>query len=213
MKQIISMKHVIGLLCLIALVSAKSKKTDSNDKIKVAVYYEALCPDSVRFITKQLYPAWQTMHNAFKVKLIPYGKAVHNKIDGKWQFECQHGPKECYGNKIQGCTLKIKSLSDENKFDLINCLMSNKRPDAALSECSTKLNITTTDVQTCADGTKGDDILATYGDKTANLKPSLSFVPTVIFNEKFDQDQQNEAMVDLKSVICKLATKKPAQCA
>lgn len=36
--------------------------------------------------------------------------------------------------QIQGCALKNKNMTDENKFDLINCLMSDKHPDAALND-------------------------------------------------------------------------------
>lgn len=26
-------------------------------------------------------------------------------VDGHWVFECQHGEKECYGNKMQACAI------------------------------------------------------------------------------------------------------------
>jgi len=41
--------------------------------LKLTVYYESLCPDSIRFITKQLYPTYQKL--AFDVEFVPYGKA------------------------------------------------------------------------------------------------------------------------------------------
>ncbi|RVE47700.1 hypothetical protein evm_007689 [Chilo suppressalis] len=40
------------------------------------------------------------MRGAVKVKLVPYGKSTHDKVDDKWQFICHHGPDECYGNKV-----------------------------------------------------------------------------------------------------------------
>jgi len=203
---------VLLVLCAAGGVLAKSKKNASSEKLKVAVYYEALCPDSKTFVTQQLYPAWQNLHDAIRVKLVPYGKAIHNKRDGKWEFDCQHGPRECYGNKIQGCALKSKELNDSQKFDLIRCLMADKNPDMALQQCAGVVNVDAAPIESCANGTKGDEILASYGDKTQQLNPNLSFVPTVIFNEKFNQADQDTAMSDLKGVICRLSTKKPKAC-
>ncbi|KPJ21298.1 hypothetical protein RR48_00157, partial [Papilio machaon] len=56
----------------------------------------------------------------------------HDKVDGKWQFTCQHGPDECYGNKVQACILKDRSLQDTDKMELVMCLMSNASPDKSL---------------------------------------------------------------------------------
>ena len=42
----------------------------------MSVYYESLCPDSIRFVTQQLYPNW--LHfgpEILTVDLNPFGKA------------------------------------------------------------------------------------------------------------------------------------------
>nr|WIM01436.1 gamma-interferon-inducible lysosomal thiol reductase-like protein [Limnephilus flavicornis] len=210
MRQILT---VLLVVCAAGGILAKSKKNASSDKLKVAVYYEALCSDSKSFVIQQLYPAWQNLHDAIRVKLVPYGKAIHNKNkDGKWEFDCQHGPRECYGNKIQGCVLRSKELTDGQKFDLIRCLMADRNPDMALQQCAGVVNVDASAIESCANGTMGDEILASYGDKTHQLNFNLAFVPTVIFNEKFNQADQDAAMSDLKGVICRLSTKKPMAC-
>lgn len=43
--------------------------------IKVSVYYESLCPYSIRFITQQLYPNYYRFAASLDVDLVPYGKA------------------------------------------------------------------------------------------------------------------------------------------
>ena len=45
--------------------------------VAVVVYFESLCPDSERFITVRLYPAYRALlgKNIFKLTLIPYGNA------------------------------------------------------------------------------------------------------------------------------------------
>ncbi|CAH0599424.1 unnamed protein product [Chrysodeixis includens] len=206
----------LAVLCLVALcygVSAKSKKGDEQ-KVKIAVYYESLCPDSKRFITAQLAPVWRDFRGVVKVKLVPYGKSTHDKINGKWQFNCHHGPDECYGNKIQSCILKDRSLQDTEKMELIICLMGQANPDKSIDTCLTEVNKQSESVKLkrCASTEQGDNLLASYGDKTDNVQRPLTFVPTIVINEKFDQAVQDEAFTDLKKVICRVAPNKPSIC-
>lgn len=46
-----------------------------KDKVKVRVYYEALCPDSKYFFVKHLGPVTEKLSEFLDVTLIPYGKA------------------------------------------------------------------------------------------------------------------------------------------
>ncbi|CAB3250889.1 unnamed protein product [Arctia plantaginis] len=205
----------IAVFCLVAMfcsVLAKSKKDDN--KVKIAVYYESLCPDSKAFIVQQLAPVWRDFRGVIKVKLVPYGKATHDKVDGKWQFNCHHGADECYGNKIQSCILKDRAFLDTEKMEAVICLMSQTNPDKSLDTCLTQVNkiSESSKIKKCASGDQGSDLLAAYGNKTDQVSRPLSFVPTIIINEKFDQTTQDEAFSNLKSVVCRVAAKKPSNC-
>ncbi|KAI8426680.1 hypothetical protein MSG28_014394 [Choristoneura fumiferana] len=125
--------------------------------------------------------------------------AGHDKVNGKWQFTCQHGADECYGNKLQSCILKDRGLLDTDKMELVICLMTQANPDKSLDT-------------RCAGGDQGDTLLASNGDKTDGVQRPLAFVPTVVVNERFDQAIQDEAVTNLKAVICRLAPTKPAVC-
>lgn len=44
-------------------------------KLHVAVYYESLCGDSIRFITNQLNPAYADLKNYIEIFFVPFGKS------------------------------------------------------------------------------------------------------------------------------------------
>ena len=75
----------------------------------IAVYYEALCPDSQAFFINQLRPACYRLPNEVvqTIQLIPFGKAtmLANKR-GSFDFVCDHGPRECFANKIHACVIR-----------------------------------------------------------------------------------------------------------
>ncbi|CAK1587408.1 unnamed protein product [Parnassius mnemosyne] len=208
------MRTLLFVFVAAILCSAWAKTKRDDNKVKIAVYYESLCPDSKRFITTQLAPVWRDLRGAVKVKLVPYGKATHDKVNGKWQFTCQHGADECYGNKLQSCILKDRSLLDTDKMELVICLMSQANPDKALDTCLEQVKkLSNSDkIKRCASGEMGDNLLASYGDKTDLIQRPLSFVPTVVINEKYDQAVQDEAMNNLKAVVCRVSINKPSSC-
>lgn len=47
-----------------------------QDKVKVRVYYEALCPDSKHFFMRHLGPVTEKLSDFLQVTLVPYGKAT-----------------------------------------------------------------------------------------------------------------------------------------
>jgi interferon gamma-inducible protein 30 len=49
-----------------------------DNKIKISVYYETLCPDSTNFINGQLSNAFIKANSLIDIKFIPFGKASVN---------------------------------------------------------------------------------------------------------------------------------------
>lgn len=89
--------------------------------LPTAFYYEALCPDSINFFTNQFAPAYAALADDIDVTFVPFGKAQKNpEYDG---FACQHGPAECYLNKVQSCVLnELTAQADQAAF--VICAMS-----------------------------------------------------------------------------------------
>lgn len=52
---------------------------------QVTVYFESYCPDSVKFLTTQLFPAYASpLKEHMNVTLVPYGKAKVIQELYKW---------------------------------------------------------------------------------------------------------------------------------
>ncbi|XP_074038841.1 GILT-like protein 1 isoform X2 [Leptinotarsa decemlineata] len=182
--------------------------------MKVAVYYEALCGDSVDFITHQLYPHFSELSDYIDLELIPYGKAVHNYNNGSYEFSCQHGPSECKGNKLQSCILAHND-DQLKQVQFVNCIMRrrSRSSSSTVKGCARQYHLDVENFDSCSKGSEGDRLLAGMGDKTLALDPSISFVPTIIFDGKYNEDVQNDSLVDFVAVVCsKIGGTKPSIC-
>ena len=45
-------------------------------QLKVLVLYESLCPDSVRFMQRQLGPSYDLIKDYIDITLVPFGKSI-----------------------------------------------------------------------------------------------------------------------------------------
>merc|ERR1712013_151604 len=100
-EQGIMRNSIVFFSLFFAAITAKP----ANPTVEISVYYESLCPDSIRFVNEQLFPSWKKFKNELKVDLKPFGKANFYASGSSWNFTCQHGPEECQGNKVQACIL------------------------------------------------------------------------------------------------------------
>ncbi|XP_057656874.1 GILT-like protein 1 [Diorhabda carinulata] len=170
--------------------------------LTVSIYYESLCPDSVRFFKDQFYPAYSTvLKGKIIVDLVPFGKATAKNETGKWVFDCQHGKSECYGNKIHGCAIDVATKDTSTEF--IVCAM--KSGDASdnnnLKQCAADNNITWSNIEQCMGSNRGDEILASNGERTRSVQPKITFIPTIIFNYQMREQLQKLALKDFHGTV------------
>lgn len=186
-------------------------EVENNSTVKLTLFYEALCPYSIDFFNQQLTPAFKLLHNYIKLDLLPYGNAKQTHSHGRWNFTCQHGKLECEYNKLQACTIKV--LKHQNKyFDFIACLMKDKNETQNLSKCADKYSIDLTEINKCRESRSGDSYLAKLGKRTHNFKPQIQGVPTVAFNNVYTEKDQDDALNNLKKVVCRHLSPRPKAC-
>ncbi|KAF7268135.1 hypothetical protein GWI33_018698 [Rhynchophorus ferrugineus] len=185
---------------LLAFTSAKSIR--DQEPVQVQVYYETLCPDSIAFITQQLYPNYLIFgpDGLIDIELVPYGHASESVEDGIRTFTCQHGPNECYGNKVQACVINSASVNQTINFVFCSENSGNPADPTVLEQCALDNGLSWADIQQCLDSDLAGDLLSANGKKTDLVKPN--FIPTITFNGEFTQTNQDAALVNLKKVIC-----------
>ncbi|XP_063241951.1 GILT-like protein 1 isoform X2 [Bacillus rossius redtenbacheri] len=202
------------MLWLSAALSLGYVVVASQTAVKVSVFYESLCPDSIRFIDEQLYPTWTNLTEKYlSVDFIPYGKASHRSADGRWSFSCQHGDTECRGNEVQACALRQLRNSSSQRVEFVHCAMADGYPPAAGPKCANNLNISYDPIEECSNGQEGETLLAEMGDRTHEFRPKIAFIPTIAVYGVYSEEDQRDSLTNFLAVVCRyISGDKPAAC-
>ncbi|XP_017771431.1 PREDICTED: gamma-interferon-inducible lysosomal thiol reductase-like [Nicrophorus vespilloides] len=196
--------YVFSLLLLAFTINVE------GSKLKVSIYYEGLCSDSITFLNNQVLPAYAIIGEYVDLDLIPYGKASQQLVNGVWYFQCQHGRQECYSNIIQACALNM-GYQQWPTFKFVNCVMG-KRMQSSMQQCSDYSGLNWDAIKSCASSANGQQILARYGQRTHMLQPRLSFVPTTVFDDVYDRSVQENSLMDFLGTVCSRLETKPSGC-
>ena len=182
--------------------------------VNFTLYFESLCPFCQSFILSQLYPTFKSIGDIMRLTLVPYGNARQKKVGGKWQFTCQHGAAECYGNLIETCAIHFHpNVSDY--FPFIYCIEKSQAGfKESAPECAKKSGFDYSKIQACVEGPLGNELEHEMGLKTEGLQPPRKYVPWVTLNGIHTEKIENKATKDLKGLICETyqGTPKPKAC-
>lgn len=187
----------------------QTSEVPAGNIVNLTVYIEAQCPDTSRFVHRQLLPTWQELSitNRISIKIVPFGKAKCNPVGLDYSCECQHGPAECELNQLMNCVIKIVRNPYEY-VPVISCIQGKRDLRSAGLKCLSKLPVSKKSMLVCAGGKEGRRLLAKAGAVTEHLQPPLNFVPWIMINEK----RSSDAFYDLKKNLCDALDPVPGQC-
>lgn len=160
--------------------------TFATPKVEVKALVESYCPDCIDFTAQELKELTETkdIMEITNLEIVPYGKA-HIVSRNPPKFTCQHGEKECYGNKVELCGL---GCFPEHGLNLMNCMQSVRNfDDSTVESCAEKEGVDAKLILKCAKGEEGDKLMLHAGDIT----PTLSYVPSVMVNGEVFTDPEN----------------------
>ncbi|EDW83943.1 uncharacterized protein Dwil_GK13875 [Drosophila willistoni] len=191
---------LLWLLLVIPLVTEITAKHHHNrglvvNKLPITLYYEALCPFCMEFVTKQLNPSMIHKDRLAYTDLtfVPYGNAQTN-ADGN--VTCQHGVDECELNAWHGCILEHHNQNESLK--LIACMMRGKKNK--LDNCSERYQIDVSDVKECKQNRSVNEILAKYARESSKVQ--YRGVPAITVDNIFVEDDQDNLYANFDAVFC-----------
>ncbi|KAK9873319.1 hypothetical protein WA026_021811 [Henosepilachna vigintioctopunctata] len=203
---------IISIYCFLGLVTSDENNANLT---KVSIYYETLCSDSIIFIRNDFYPNYERLKHRILVDFVPYGKSRQSRAsNGSWTFTCHHGSWECRGNKYQACALDQTEKQDQT-VEFVKCVMWQTNPTDAddVKECALSNGLDWNKISSCQQGNRGDELLANYGNRTLNLNPKLVSVPTILFDDVYDENLQKLCQRDFLRAACsKISEPKPDAC-
>uniref|UniRef100_A0A0R3RSY6 Gamma interferon inducible lysosomal thiol reductase n=1 Tax=Elaeophora elaphi TaxID=1147741 RepID=A0A0R3RSY6_9BILA len=191
------------------LIKSRTSDVPAGNVVNLAVYIEAQCPDTSRFVHRQLLPAWQELSitNRISIKIVPFGKAKCSPVGSDYSCECQHGPLECELNELMNCVIEMVGNPREY-VPVISCIQGKRDLRSAGLKCLSKLRIPNKRILQCAEGEEGRKLLAKAGEETEHLLPPLNFVPWILINGT----RSSDAFYDLKKNLCDALDPVPDQC-
>lgn len=194
-------------------------------KIEITMFIESLCPDCTRSVSQSFGPAFDKgLLDMADVTFVPYGKMeqTYNSETKLYEYTCQHGPAECWGNTFQTCLLN--GLKDEPRkaLDLMVCIYSfadckNRDFSHALITCTTSANVDVLDqAKKCShDYDQWQPLMKQNAELTPGYPQKIDHVPFVNVDGKHsEQEEENAIIGDVFKWACEnyTGTDKPELC-
>nr|XP_043612177.1 gamma-interferon-responsive lysosomal thiol protein-like [Erigeron canadensis] len=192
--------HRINLVVLLVLIvtSFATNVCANEEKVKLTVYYEALCPSCEDFVVNYLYKIFENgLISIVDLKLSPYGNA---KVGSDGTIVCQHGEWECALNTVEACA--VHAWPDVNDhFPFIYCVesLNYEGKYTEWETCFDKLNLDSKPITDCYSRGIGHKLELQYADEIKALEPPHAYVPWVVVNGQPLYDEYT----DFISYICK----------
>ena len=174
----------------------------------ITIYIESLCPDCTGFIStsfKEFYNL--NITNLASIEIIPFGNAneTYNETTQLYEFSCQHGENECYGNIIETCAINIigKYLSGSLLICIEeNILQMDKNFTRVLDYCLEDKDLMN-QLLTCAQSKTGN----TWEHYMAQKTEYHQYVPWILVDGIHDVEIENRILNNMTDYLCNLPGK------
>lgn len=196
------------LSALIALSVSYNLVNDlpNDDKVKVDFYYESLCPYCQQYMVGSLKTAANTK-DFWKIcdfNLYPYGNARRAKVGESWNFTCQHGVRECEGNLIETCAIKLFDKYTQ-ALPFIICLETNSNDWTSQGKkCASQIGIDWNKISSCATSSTGINYEVEMAIATESLQPAHTYVPWVVVNGAHSQSTESSVISNMVRYVCSI---------
>ena len=173
---------------------------------KIQVYIESLCPDCMNFLLKSFKSFYENVNNPnlAEIEFITYGNAKesYNTTMNQWEFTCQHGENECYGNLIETCA--IQTMGRINSYPALLCIESNIEEyeldfDRTIEYCFEKDQDTLAKIKECVNSDMGNIYMHQMAQKTDT---NHKWVPWIVVDGVHDIDVENRIIESLTDYLC-----------
>ncbi|KAI3965589.1 hypothetical protein MKX01_010546 [Papaver californicum] len=182
MASLVSSFFLLSLLFFTqANVSSSALEAHSSNKVSIALYYETLCRGCSDYIIQYLPKIFENgLIDVIDLKLVPYGNAFLGKNS---TIICQHGPKECYLNKLEACAIHVWPDLDKH-FRFIYCVESavSRGYSSEWVYCLKEPEFSAVPVLDCLNSGLGQRykcLQSHNANETSALIPSHKYVPWV----------------------------------
>jgi len=187
---------------LLGIEGVVTEVSRDADKVKISVFYEALCPACLWFFEHQMNPFLQKkgLQEITNFEFVPYG----NSVTSGNTVTCQHGDKECQLDNLHACA--IKNLDQKDLPTFLTCAMATgqgKTPKDVLAACGHQDKI-----GACfGDGQTQEAIKAmiTFGEQTNSA--GQEYTPYV----KANAQHSKTAEANLIQAVCSAYTGTPPE--
>jgi len=167
------------ILSLLMISSVFASLQQSGSKLKINLFIESLCPDSVNAVSKFDTAIQNGLLAIADLEIVTAGNAkVTGKSGTMYEFTCQNGPRECYGNALESCIWK-NTANKVDAFNSIACIYAYTHTDgtlldSALEICSFQFRrYDAFAMKDCATGMEGNQ----YSYDAVQATPTHTFVP------------------------------------
>jgi len=196
-------------ICFTSLYCNKNQKNQEDQNLpQIDLYFETLCPGCQYFITNSFQEFLNNPEHSqlAKVNFHPYGNAIEEKKGSKYEFTCQHGETECYGNTVEVCALN--KLPYEEGLNYIICMEKgiqnfNNDMKKALESCIEDAELKQ-NILTCAENEEGNELQ----HQVALDTPNHDYVPWITYNGEHNEKDENRLMDDMIGFLCDLEVNK-----